>query len=176
MSATHLFPERLSLHFHADKRCPCGTATTILKTSRKTVATVNAGEFEAIETQTFCKPCQQTFGSDELRSLTPQRGKFGFDVIEYIGRSLFVQCRNERDIQAELATRNITISAREIGFLSKRFIVYLALAHQECQAELKQYMHAKGGYILHMDGTCEGDSPHLGCSVYWGASRTFCAL
>ena len=161
MNATHLFPERLSLHFHADKRCPCGTATTILKTSRKTVATVNAGEFEAIETQTFCKPCQQIFGSDELRSLTPQRGKFGFDVIEYIGRSMFVQCRNELEIQAELATRNITISAREIGFLSKRFIVYLTLAHQECQAELKQYMHSKGGYILHMDGTCEGDSPHL---------------
>ena len=161
MSAAHLFPERLSLHFHSDKWCACGTATTIRKTSRKTVATVNAGEFEAIETQTFCKPCQQTFGSDELRSLTPPRGKFGFDVIEYIGKSLFVQCRNEREIQAELATRNITISAREIGFLSKRFIVYLALAHHECQAELKHYMHSKGGYILHMDGTCEGDSPHL---------------
>ena len=145
MSATHLFPERLSLHFHADKWCPCGTATSIRKTSRKTVATVSAGEFEAIETQTFCKPCQQNFGSDELRSLTPQRGKFGFDVIEYIGRSLFVHCRNELEIQTELAARNITISTREIGFLSKRFIVYLALAHQECQAELKQYMHAKGG-------------------------------
>jgi len=161
MSATHLFPERLSLHFHADKWCPCGTATTVRKTSRKTVATVSAGEFEAIETQTFCKPCQQTFGSDELRSLTPQRGKFGFDVIEYIGRSLFVQCRNELEIQAELAARNITISAREIGFLGKRFIVYLTLAHQECQVALKQYMHSKGGYILHLDGTCEGDSPHL---------------
>ena len=85
---------------------------------------MHAGEFEAIETQTFCKSCQQTFGSNELRSLTPPRGKFGFDVIEYIGRSLFVQCRNEREIQAELLARNITISAREIGFLSKRFIVY----------------------------------------------------
>ncbi len=127
------------MHFHADKWCPCGTAATIRKTSKKIVATVNAGEFEAIETQTFCKPCQQTFVSDELRSLTPQRGKFRFDVIEYIGRSLFVQCHNELEIQAELATCNITISAREIGFLSKRFIVYLTLAHQECQTVSKEF-------------------------------------
>ncbi len=40
-------------------------------------------------------------------------------------------------------------------------MVYLTLAHQQCQAELKHYMHSKGGYILPMDGTCEGDSPHL---------------
>ncbi len=56
---------------------------------------------------------------------------------------------------------NIPISVSEIGFLGKRFIVYLLLAHKECQEELKQIMQSKGGYILHMDGTCEGDSPHL---------------
>ena len=161
LSSTYLFPQKPTLYFHAKKVCHCGAATTLRKTSRKTIATLDIGEFEAIETQTACKHCQQTYGSDELRSLTPQRGKFGFDVIETIGRALFVRCRNELEIQAELATRNIPISAREIGFLSKRFIVYLALAHQACQSELKQYMQSKGGYILHMDGTCEGDSPHL---------------
>ena len=37
----------------------------------------------------------------------------------------------------------------------------MALAHRESQQELKRYMDSKGGYILHMDGTCEGGSPHL---------------
>ncbi len=72
-----------------------------------------------------------------------------------------MQCCSEQAIQSELATKNISISLREISFLGKRFIVYLALAHKQCQAELKQYMNSKGGYILHMDGTCEGGSPHL---------------
>jgi len=72
-----------------------------------------------------------------------------------------VQCRNELEIQAELATRNIRLCTREIAFLGKRFIVYLALAHRESEAELKHYMDSKGGYILHIDGTCEGGSPHL---------------
>ena len=162
MGSCHLFSEAPRLHFYpADKRCGCGRETTVLKTSVKTIATLDVGEFRAAETQTSCKHCQQVYRSDELRALTPHRGKFGFDVIEAIGRALFVRCRNETEIQAELAVRNIPVSTSEISFLGKRFIVYLLLAHTECQQELKQAMQSKGGYILHMDGTCEGDSPHL---------------
>jgi hypothetical protein len=162
MGSNYLFCETPILSFYpAKQHCDCGSSTTIVKTSRKTIATLAVGEFKAIETQTTCKPCQKIYGSDELRGLTPYRGKFGFDIIEYIGQLLFVQCRNELEIQAELAARNIPICVREIGFLGKRFIIYLKLAHQECQTELKQYMQSKGGYVLHMDGTTEGDSPHL---------------
>lgn len=162
MGSCHLFSEVPRLHFYpADKRCSCGRETTVLKTSVKTIATLAIGEFRAAETQTSCQHCQQVYRSDELCALTPHRGKFGFDVIEYIGTALFIQCRNETDIQTELAMRNIPISASEIGFLGKRFIVYLLRAHIECQETLKHSMQSKGGYILHLDGTCEGDSPHL---------------
>lgn len=162
MGSCFLFSETPRLSFYpANKQCDCGRETTILKTSSKTIATLDIGEFKAIETQNICKHCQQTDRSDELRCLTPHRGKFGFDVIEFIGRALFLRCRNETEIQSELALRNIPISVSEIGFLGKRFIVYLLLAHKECQEELKQIMQSKGGYILHMDGTCEGGSPHL---------------
>ena len=162
MGSCHLFSDVPRLTFYpADKRCGCGRETMVLKTSVKTIATLDIGEFRAAETQTSCKHCQQVYRSEELRALTPYRGKFGFDVIEAIGRALFVRCRNETEIQAELAIRNIPISTSEINFLGKRFIVYLLLAHNECQQELKQAMKSKGGYILHMDGTCEGDSPHL---------------
>jgi hypothetical protein len=99
--------------------------------------------------------------SEELRALTPHRSQFGFDVIEHIGKALFLYCRSERAVQAELAARNIPISTSEIGFLGKRFIVYLALAHRACQGALRAHMAAKGGYILHLDATCEGDSPQL---------------
>lgn len=162
MGSCHLFSEVPRLKFYpADKRCGCGGEMTVLKTSIKTIATLEVGEFRALETQTSCKHCPQVYRSDELRALTPHRGKFGFDVIEAIGRALFVHCRNEMEIQAELAIRNIPISTSEISFLGKRFIVYLLLAHIECQEQLKQAMQTRGGYILHMDGTCEGDSPHL---------------
>jgi hypothetical protein len=106
MGSAYLFAEPPTLHFHpASRVCACGASTTIVKTRRKTIATLAVGELTAIETQTSCEPCRQTYGSDELRSLTPHRGKFGFDVIETIGRALFVRCRNELEIQADSDTK-----------------------------------------------------------------------
>jgi len=163
MRAHYLFPQRPTLHFYpAEHRghC-CATELPIHKTSRKTVTTLDMGEFQAVETQKRCTHCQTIYRSDELRALTPHGGRFGFDVIEMIGKALFIRCRNESQIQSELAFRNVTISESEISFLGKRFIVYLMLAHRACHEELKSHMGLKGGYILHMDGTCEGDSPHL---------------
>jgi hypothetical protein len=157
-----LFAQRPRLHFSpVTTVCQCGADTRVLKTQKKTLATLAIGQFEVLETQRHCHRCGDIYRSEELRSLTPHRGHFGFDVIETIGRALFLQCRNALAVQADLAARNIAISTSEIGFLGKRFIIYLALAHRECRAELKQYMASKGGYILHMDGTCEGDSPQL---------------
>jgi len=74
---------------------------------------------------------------------------------------MFVECKNDRQIQSELKRRNIPISIRQIGYLSKKFIVYLAIAHKESRSKIKDLLSLRGGYILHLDGTCEGDSPHL---------------
>lgn len=162
-SACHLFPQRPQVHFHpTENRCGrCGEGVLVYKTARKSVTTLDVGEFQSVETQRRCKHCQTIYRSEELRALTPQGGKFGFDVIEYVGRALFIGCRAESQIRAELVARNVAISENEIRFLGKRFIVYLMLAHRESNEALKHHMEISGGYILHMDGTCEGDSPHL---------------
>ncbi|MCK5200260.1 MAG: hypothetical protein KAR21_18010, partial [Spirochaetales bacterium] len=57
--------------------------------------------------------------------------------------------------------RNVWISESEIAFLAKKFVLYLGLIHRSSQNELGKYMHMNGGYILHLDGTCDGGSPHL---------------
>jgi hypothetical protein len=163
MRAYYLFPQRPTLYFYPDEhQCDCSTSDLLIhKTTCKTVTTLDIGEFQAIEIQKKCTPCQTIYRSEELRALTPHGGKFGFDVIEFIGTALFIRCCNELQIQSELALRNVTISENEISFLGKRFIVYLMLAHQASHKELKCYLDLNGGYIMHMDGTCEGGSPHL---------------
>jgi len=40
-------------------------------------------------------------------------------------------------------------------------VVYLAVAHRQSREKIKRLMQSRGGYILHLDATCEGDSPHL---------------
>ncbi len=162
LASRHLFSQRPQLHFSPlATGCRCGADTRVLKTRQKILATLAIGQFEALETQRHCPRCGEIYRSEELRALSPHGGQFGFDVIEHIGRALFVHWRSERAVQAELAAANIPISISEIGFLGKRFIVYLALAHRACQGALREHMTAKGGYILHLDATCEGDSPPL---------------
>jgi len=75
--------------------------------------------------------------------------------------ALFVESKNEKQIQSELKSFNIAISIRQVGYLAKKFIVYLALAHKQSRSKIKDLLSLRGGYILHLDGTCEGDSPLL---------------
>ncbi len=167
VSSGILFLDKPTIHFYPENHeiSVSGSRLHVQKTRTKTVVTMDIGAFRAKETMMFCPQDQTTFPSEKLRSLAPKGGTFGFDVIEAIGRALFVHCRNNQEIMAELAVRNVFISEREISYLGRKFIIYLALAHRESQPYLRDLMDRNGGYILHVDGTCEGDSPNLFCGL-----------
>jgi len=134
-------------------------------TSPKTVVTMDIGAFNAKETVLFCPHDRKTFFSEQLRNLVPRGGTFGFDVIVEVGLALFVHCRNNREIMIAMAAKNVFISEREVSYLGRKFIIYLAIAHRQSRPNLRNLMARKGGYILHVDGTCEGDSPNLFCGL-----------
>ena len=156
-----------SIDFHPEhEECPhCGARLHVQKRCEKTVVTMDIGPFVAKETVLQCPRDQAVFTSNALHALTPIQGTFGFDVIEHVGRALFVCCRTEREVMIELAARNVPISEREIGYLGRKFVIYLALAHRESHEQLRRSLLRSGGYILHVDGTCEGGSPHLFCGL-----------
>jgi len=133
----------------------------VLKTRERNLALYSVGTITAHETVYSCPTCGYTPPSQELASLAPPRSTYGYDVIIYIGESVFRHARNEQEIRAHLLKRGIPISASEVGLLAKKYICYLACAHRETTAALKTHMQDQGGYILHLDGTCEADSPHL---------------
>lgn len=133
----------------------------MFKSREKKVVTLDIGTFRAKEIILQCPEDKALYSCEELKALTPYRCTFGYDVIVYVGYALFVHCRSEQEIVKDLAERNISISDREISFLGKKFVTYLALAHRESQQRIRKAMAFRGGYILHLDGTCDGDSPHL---------------
>ena len=141
----------------------CSDQLNVFKTREKKVVTLDLGAFRAKEIMLQCPEDQVLYTSDELKGLTPYRCTFGYDVIVYVGYALFVHCWSDQEITKALAERNISISDREISFWGKKFVTYLALAHRESRQQIRRAMAMRGGYILHLDGTCEGDSPHL-CS------------
>lgn len=167
VSASVLFPKAPTVHFYPENHeCPtCGSRLHVQKTRTKTVVAMDIGAFRAKETVLFCPHDQTTFTSGQLRSLVPEGGTFGFDVIVEVGLALLVQCRNNQEVMKDLAARNVFASEREISCLGRKFIIYLALAHRESQPRLRDLMARRGGYILHVDGTCEGDSPNLFCGL-----------
>ncbi len=127
----------------------------------KRAATLAIGDFIAHETVYYCPKCRRVFHSTELRTLIPEYCNFGYDIIVFIGESLFLRCRNYQEIRLELLKRNVVISESEIAFEAKKFVLYLGLLHKAVQRKIKKHMKINGGYILHLDGTCDGGSPHL---------------
>lgn len=161
IDVANLFEKAPTLYFHPESKATTQDDLTVLKSRRKNVVTLDIGPFRAVETLLVSGCDNRVYHSRQLRGLTPQRCTYGYDVLVYVGQALFRHNYSEGQIIDKLARRNVSISQREIGFLGKKFIAYLAIAHQQSRQQLKANMALRGGYILHMDGTCEGDSPHL---------------
>jgi hypothetical protein len=156
-----MFQDKPTIYFYPqDNSCRQGDLK-VLKSRKKTVVTLDVGPFCAKETLLIDSSDGTVYHSQQLRSLTPYRCTYGYDVLVCVGYGLFIHSLSEQQIIEQLAHKNVSISQREIGFLGRKFITYLAIAHQQSRQRLKQFMSFKGGYILHLDGTCEGDSPHL---------------
>ena len=146
--------------------CPgCGVKLTVRKTRTRFVSTLHVGHFRAREVFLLCNSCGQTQRSAALGALVPPGANFGYDVIVYAGKALFLRHRNEAEVVAELAEKNVQISPREVSLLGMKFIVYLALAHQRRAPALHADMRTRGGYICHLDATCEGGDPFLMSSI-----------
>jgi len=95
----------------------------------------------------------------------PSGCTFGYDVLVLVGKALFLHHRRAEEIIDQLRERQVRLSPSEVGYLGKKFVVYLALAHRQSAPRLKQAMRAQGGYILHLDGTGEGGGPMLMSSL-----------
>jgi hypothetical protein len=158
-----LFETDLKLRFYPEElSCQqCGKRLQVLKTQKRTVVTLGAGKFDAHETSLVCPDDGDVYRSADLQRLVPYKGTFGYDILVYVGTSLMLRSMNEQAIKKELALQTIDISLGEIRFLAQKFIAYLDICHRQSLLKLRLKLAKNGGYILHIDGTCEGDSPHL---------------
>jgi len=160
------FPTPLTVTFRPEfDACPhCGEQQckgTVLKSKTRRVATLAIGQFLAREFRYSCRLCGGVVGSRQLAELVPAGCVIGYDVLVRVGEAFFLESRDNAQIVAELREKNIHVSRSEVSYLARKFIVYLALLHQQMRRQTKRFLSMNGGYILHLDGTCEGDSPHL---------------
>ncbi len=122
----------------------------------------------AYETTLYCPrhPGNGSWKSTELPKIVPSDSNFAFSVIVEVGKLRFQKNRQVAEIQLSLLEKySLEISISEIELLINDFIFYLTVVHQENNKIIRQYIKKQGGYILHLDATCEGDSPKLVSSI-----------
>jgi hypothetical protein len=132
----------------------------VLKTRQKTVLCMT-GPFKAHETLCYCRACKQVYRSKDLRTIVARCCNVAWNVLVFVGKSLFQRCLTTDQVCHELKIRNIELSDSEVEYLGRKFILYLALAHRQASPRIEHAMNRNGGYILHLDATHEGDAPVL---------------
>jgi hypothetical protein len=161
VSAAALFSPPPLIRFASEtEECSCGAQLVVQKTRQKTVLSLS-GPFIAHETLARCPACGRLFTSEGLRRLVPRCCNAGYDLLVFIGRALFQRHRSVQEVRTELAARNVRLSASEVDYLGRKFITSLAIAHRQAAPRLRRHLNLAGGYILHLDATCDGDSPTL---------------
>ena len=156
-----LFPEPPVIRFTPqEEQCHCGTQLLVQKTRQKKVLKMT-GPLIAHETIMQCPSCGKVFGAHALLRLVPPRSNVAYDVMVFVGRSMYQRHRTTEEIRGQLATRNVFLSSSEINYLGRRFIFCLARAHQQAIPRIRETMAMAGGYMLHLDAKHAGDAPAL---------------
>jgi hypothetical protein len=150
--------------------CPVdGHPLHVLNTKKRTIKAIGIGTFIAHHTVLYCSEHYDELGawkSSDLPKIVPPDSNVSYSVIVEVGKLRFLESRQVSEIQLILLERHrIDLSISEIERLINRFIFYLAAVHQENNHLIKKYIKTQGGYILHIDATCEGDSPKLVLSL-----------
>ena len=97
--------------------------------------------------------------SQELRRIVAPGSEYAYDVLARIGVARFLECRQITEIQMELSRfHGLDIPPSTIGYLARKFIAYFQIVHRQSIGVLRADMKFRGGYILHVDGTCEEGS------------------
>jgi len=85
-----------------ENRCSCGKALFVQKTRWKTVFSMT-GPFKAHETLYHCRICRKAYRSKDLRNIVARCCNVAWDVLVFVGKSLFQRCLTTDQVCHELA-------------------------------------------------------------------------
>ncbi|MFC1766760.1 hypothetical protein ACFL6U_32385 [Planctomycetota bacterium] len=107
------------------------------------------------------------YRSQALAQLVAPQQRYGFDVLAKVGTLRFLECRQRQEIQEVLENNyDLHLPDGTIQELIVRFADMMTALHEHHVGRLHQMLETSGGYILHVDGTCEeGSQIHFACLI-----------
>ena len=144
-------------------KCPvCGSFMPVAKTSIRQIKTMTFGQIEVSEQHRWCPGgCRDDdeqlvhHRSQHLSYLIKPGCNIGYDVECYIGRRMFLENMQAVEVHGEILKRGFQISLSEVFHLADKFLDHLESVHIDNAEKLKKAMMKAGGYVAHIDATCD---------------------
>jgi len=131
---------------------------------RNKIISTTYGKFRSIEIEGYCPQHKNLppARSQELQRIVAPRDNYAYDSLVHVGLERFTQYRQAPEISKEFLNRfNIVIPEPTVNYLARKFVAYFQIVHEESVGLLRSAMRKRGGYILHIDGTCDKGSQVL---------------
>ncbi len=133
-----------------------------MKTKTKTVHTLSYSTIFAKEHIQFCPDCNAKYRSKELLDIVKPGRNYGYGCMVEVGLLRYIEKRQIDEIKIIFdEVYKIPISLTHVRKLSYEFLLYLGKYHYLNTKRINENLKRNGGYILHIDSTCEGRKPHL---------------
>jgi len=115
----------------------------------------------AVERQCYC-PTHRSLAparSQQLLQIVAPGANIAYDVLARIGIARYLECRQSKEIHLLLSREcGIEVKDSTVRYLARKFVAYFQIVHEQSIVLLRTAMRQRGGYILHIDGTCDGAS------------------
>ena len=135
----------------------------VLKTSQRTVVSLEHGRFQAREIVREETQNGRTFiqRSAQLAGLVAKGSRYAFDLIAHVGVESFLRGRSLQDIGQELACHHRTksIPSSSLWDQQQKFLFYLGHVHKQATPILRQQMVEHRPVVWLLDGTIEPGTP-----------------
>ena len=103
-----------------------------------------------------CPVCKREYPYEKINALVPRHGNYAYDIIVEVGLERFQRHRQNKEIQKSIRSRHgLDLPESSINDLAHRFLDYLRAVHYANARSIRQMLNDNGGYVCHLDGTCE---------------------
>ena len=142
----------------------CGGRLGAYKTTEpRLVVSVRLGVMPVVEIQKQCEECREFVArSEALRRFVPPRERYAYDTIAFVGWRYFVDVLNVTAIQQRVKKRiQMRLPRRTVSDLLRKFVEHVRGVHDSRADRIRAAFARLGGFVVHMDGTWDGNTEVL---------------
>lgn len=140
----------------------CDAPLMVEKVKSRVVYTVAYGQISARETIKMCPDCRVKYRSRELPQIVKSGSNYSYDCMVEAGTLRYDHTRQIVEIQDIFKSKHhLLVSATQVRRMTYSYLDYLGRLHYSSVEKINSTIESQGGYILHVDSTCEGHAPHL---------------